>query len=136
VGTLTFVFHRSTNQEIEPMASDQQVSARDVLRALARLRRQGIDEAMRELEALEPDLASFVMEEFSLVYRDLLALGGSPKRSRRAQRRVQDLVVVSVLALREAHHRLWQASTAGTPLERLADDSEDDGEQPPKPRPH
>jgi hypothetical protein len=86
------------------MASDQQVSAGDVLRALSRLRRHGIDEVMRELEAVEPDLASFLMEEFALVHRDLLALGGPPKRSRRAQRRVQDLVVVSVMAVREAHH--------------------------------
>jgi hypothetical protein len=106
------------------MASDQQVNAGDVLRALSRLRRQGIDQIMRELEAVEPDLASFVMEEFSLVHRDLLALGGPPKRSRRAQRRIQDLVAVSVMALREAHHRLWQTASVGTPLGKLSGDDE------------
>ena len=106
------------------MASDQLVSAGDVLRAVLRMRRQGLDIFMRELEATEPDLASFVMEEFSLVHRDLLSLGGPPQRSRRAQRRIENLIVVTVTALREAHQRFWQASAAGTPLGELTDGKE------------
>jgi hypothetical protein len=102
------------------MATDQLVSAGDVLRAVLRLRRQGMDQIMPELESVEPELASYLMEEFSLVHRDLLALGGPPKRSRRAQRRIENLIVVTVTALREAHHRFWEASVSGSALGDLA----------------
>ena len=101
------------------MATDQQVSAQAVLRAVMRLRRQGTDQTMRELERVEPDLASFVMEEFSLLHRDLLALGGPPKRSRRLQRRLEEVVLTCVTTMREAHHQLWQSAAAGTPLAKL-----------------
>jgi hypothetical protein len=123
------------------MASDQQVSARAVLRALTRLRRQGTEQVLLELEKVEPDLANFVMEEFSLLHRDVLALGGPPKRSRRLQRRLEEVVLTCVTTMREAHHQLWQAATAGTPLAELTrgeDDSaatgnDDDGSQPRSP---
>ena len=85
------------------MASDQQVSAQAVLRAVMRLRRQGTDQTLRELETVEPDLASFVMEEFSLLHRGLLALGGPPKRSRRLQRRLEEVVLTCITTMREAH---------------------------------
>ena len=101
------------------MASDQQVTAQAVLRAVMRLRRQGTDQTLRELETVEPDLASFVMEEFSLVHRDLLALGGPPKRSRRLQRRLEEVVLTCITTMREAHHLLWQSAAAGTPLGKL-----------------
>ena len=110
------------------MASDQQVSARAVLRAVMRLRRQGTDQTMRELERVEPDLASFVMEEFSLLHRDLLALGGPPKRSRRVQRRLEEVVLTFATTMREAHHLLWQSAAAGTPLDALTRHAADRGE--------
>ena len=59
------------------MASDQQVNARACC-AVMKLRRVGTARAMTELEQVEPDLASYLMEEFSLVHRDLLALRGRP----------------------------------------------------------
>jgi hypothetical protein len=110
------------------MASDQQVSAQAVLRAVMRLRRQGNARTMAELEALEPDLASFIMEELALVHRDVLALAGPPRRSQRLQRRVEALALACVTALREAHYQLWQAGTAGTPL---ADLDRPAGDEPP-----
>ena len=113
------------------MASDQQVSARAVLRAVMRIRRQGNGRTMAELEAIEPDLAGFVMEELSLVHRDLLALGGPAGRSRRLQRRVEALALACVTALREAHYQLWQADAVGTPRADL--DPAADGEPPPPP---
>ena len=96
--------------------SDQQVSAQDVLAALMRLRRQGSGPVMEHLEKVEPDLAGYLMEELSLVHRDLLALGGPPKRTQRLQRRVEGLALACVTALREAHYRLWRQSDAGTSL--------------------
>src|SRR5688572_7105774 len=101
------------------MASDQQVTAQAVLRAVMRLRRQGTDQTMRELERVELDLASYVMEEFSLFHRDLLALGGPPKRIRRVQRRLEEVILTCITTMREAHHQLWQSSAAGTPLGKL-----------------
>src|SRR2546423_7735641 len=89
------------------MTRDQQVSAKAVLRAVLKLRRQGTGRAMAELEQVEPDLASYVMEELSLVHRDLLALAGPPKRTSRLQRRIELLALTCVAALREAHYELW-----------------------------
>ena len=96
------------------MASDHLVSARAVLRVMT-LRRVGTARAMTELEQVEPDLASYLMEEFSLVHRDLLALRGPPRRTLRLQERVQTMALTCVEALREAHYELWQRDAAGTP---------------------
>ncbi|MDB5355007.1 MAG: hypothetical protein JWN24_1460 [Phycisphaerales bacterium] len=90
------------------MATDQVVSPQDVLRALMQLRRQGAANVMKELEAQEPDLAEFLLEETSAVHRQLLELGGTPRRVRRIHRRVESLALVLVLALRQARLRLWQ----------------------------
>ena len=117
------------------MATDQQVSAQAVLRALMRLRRLGADQTLKELETLEPDLANYVMEEFSLVHRDVLALGGPPRRSRQLQRRLEHLVLACITAMREAHYQLWQASVADSPLARLqaCEDGTPAGEEPSDP---
>ena len=127
------------------MASDQLVSARVVLRAVMTLRRVGTSRAMAELERVEPDLASYMMEEFSLVHRDLLALRGPPRRTQRLQDRVQALALTCVAAMREAHYELWHQDAAGTPLAGLdpdaetgdGDDAAEDGgagtEEPPPP---
>jgi hypothetical protein len=90
------------------MATVQVVSPQDVLRALMQLRRQGAANVMKELEAQEPDLAEFLLEETSAVHRQLLDLGGAPRRVRRVHRRVESLALVLVLALRQARLRLWQ----------------------------
>ena len=94
------------------MATDQQVTARAVLRAVAELERQGPGPAMRLLEQTEPDLAEYVMETLSLIHRRLLALGGNAAQSRRVYRQVQGLVLVSVGSLRHAHHQLWREQMA------------------------
>jgi hypothetical protein len=111
------------------MASDQQVSAQAVLQAVLRLRRQGNQRTLQELETLEPDLASFVMEELSLVHRDVLTLGGPPRRSQRLQRRVERLALACVTAMREAHYQLWQTEAAGTPLAELDASIDNDGDE-------
>ena len=90
------------------MASDQLVDAQDVLRAILKLRRKGISQSMSELEAIEPDLTEFVLEEPSGVHSDLMLLGGPSKQVRRLHARVQSLLLVVVESLRLAQQRLWQ----------------------------
>jgi len=90
------------------MASDQMVSAQAILRAEMELRRVGHKQAMDQLEQVEPDLSSHLWEELSEIHRRLLALGGPPKESRRCYRRIQRLMLVSILALRHGHNELWR----------------------------
>ena len=90
------------------MASDQQVSARAILRAEAELRRVGQRKTMDQLEQVEPDLMGHLWEELSDIDRRLLALGGPPKDSHRCYRRIQRLMLVTILALRHGHHELWR----------------------------
>ena len=102
--------------------SDRTVSARAVLRALAEYRRHGSRRAMAALERAEPDLAEFVLEGLSGAYHELLRLGGTPKATRRAYRRVQELALVAVAALRHGHDELWQQEIRAEPrLAVLAD---------------
>jgi len=90
------------------MASDQMVSAQAILRAESELRRVGHKQVMDQLEQAEPDLSSHLWEELSEIHRRLLALGGPPKQSQRCYRRIQRLMLVSILALRHGHHELWR----------------------------
>ena len=90
------------------MASDQVVSARAILRAESELRRVGHKQTMDQLEQTEPDLSSHLWEELSAIHRRLLALGGPPKESQRCYRRIQRLMLVTILALRHGHHELWR----------------------------
>lgn len=102
------------------MASDRQVSARAVLRALAEVRRAGGRGAMERLEQTEPDLAEFVLEGLSLVHQHMLALGGPPRRTRKAYRELESLVLVAIEAVRQGHLELWREQVAGTPLGDIA----------------
>ena len=90
------------------MASDQTVSARAILRAESELRRVGHRQTMTQLEQTEPDLSSHLWEELSDIHRRMLALGGPPKDSQRCYRRIQRLMLVTILALRHGHHELWR----------------------------
>lgn len=105
------------------MASDQQVSPRAVLRAvlraIAEVRRAGTRRVLEHLEQVEPDLASHLMEELSLVHRELARTAATAAEVRRVQRRVQSLLLVCITALRTAHHELWRERTVGRPLAEL-----------------
>jgi len=90
------------------MASDQQVSARAILRAESELQRVGHRQTMTQLEQIEPDLSSHLWEQLSDIHRRLLSLGGSPKESQRCYRRIQRLTLISILAMRHGHHELWR----------------------------
>ena len=88
--------------------TDQLVRSEDVLRAVMQLRRQKVINVMSQLESIEPDLAEYVIEETTAVHHDLSALGATARQVRQIHARVQSLVLVAVLSLRQAQARLWQ----------------------------
>ncbi|HEX8911281.1 MAG TPA: hypothetical protein VF796_02900 [Humisphaera sp.] len=97
------------------MATDAVVGARDVLAALAEVRRAGSRRAWSALEAAEPDLAEFALEEVTAVHHQLLATAATPRQVRRLTRRVQRLALVLTTALRRARLRLWRDAGDGLP---------------------
>jgi hypothetical protein len=108
------------------MASDQQVSARAILRAENELRRFGHRQTMTQLEQVEPDLSSHLWEELSDIHRRLLSLGGLPKESQRCYRRIQRLMLVTILAMRHGHHELWRDLHEPPPPDVGPTESDDD----------
>lgn len=89
------------------MASDQKVTARHVLGAVMELRRTGSWEAIKRLEAVEPDLTEYLLETLSAIHKRIQDTGATDKQTRRIYGEVQTLVVVTVLSLQKAHFDLW-----------------------------
>ena len=114
------------------MASDQQVTAADVLAAVLELERVGARRSTMRLEQVEPDLAEFLLENLSQLHHRLLDLGGPAKKTRRIFHQVERLALVCVESMRKGHFRLWQASVEDTPL-ALLDDSRSQSDAPPLP---
>lgn len=75
------------------------VSAAAVLRAMQQVRRQGDCRIMDALEKAEPELAEYIMEEFSDIHRHILELGGPAKLSQSVQRQIQTMALVIVRAM-------------------------------------
>jgi hypothetical protein len=94
--------------------SDQLVTPKDLLQAMAELKRLGARRVMEELEEREPDLAEVTLEEVTAIHHELLALGAAPKRAGRVYRRVEALVLVAALAMRQAYARLVTEESDGT----------------------
>jgi hypothetical protein len=99
-------------------SSDRLVDPKAILEALSQLKRRGNKTVMAELESIEPKLAGHVMEELSLIYQNLSRTGARTKQFRDLNRQIESLVLISILALRNAQIQLWD------------DDQED---QPPSP---
>ena len=112
------------------MASDQQVTAKQILRALERIKRRGSMTLLEELETIEPDLAEYVMESLSHVHQQLLEQGVSARHTHRLYRQVRRLVMVAITSLRLAHYELWRDISPqpddDNPDNR--DDGDDDGD--------
>ena len=88
------------------MPSDQQVTSQIILQTLQELSRLGTTPALEKLEQVEPDLASYLMESLSGIYHQMLGLGGSSKKTRRAYRQVQTLALVCILSMQKGHYEL------------------------------
>lgn len=103
------------------MATDQLVSARDVLASLQALRRPGGGcRALVELERREPDLAEFVLEDLTAIHHHIWATGASRRAERRRRRRVESLALVIHLSVGEAHRRPWQEANDDAPTAGIA----------------
>lgn len=89
------------------MPSDQIVTARDVLQSLAEFKRLGGARLLQDLEAREPDLCEFVLEELSAIHRRLLETGATARQVRRLTRQTEAIALVIIASLRRAHARLW-----------------------------
>ena len=87
--------------------SDQLVDAKSILDAITALKRRGNNAVLQELEAIEQELASFIMEEQSLIYQTLLKTGARTKLIRRLMQQIEAMALVSIMAMRQAQLRLW-----------------------------
>jgi hypothetical protein len=96
-------------------SGDRLVDAKAILEALSELRRRGNKVVMAELETIEPELAGHVMEELSLVYQNLSRAKASTGELRKLYRQIESLVLVSILSLRHAQHRLWEEDSEASP---------------------
>jgi hypothetical protein len=90
------------------MATDQVIAARDILDAVTRVRRVGVERLLQELEQQEPDLAEIVLEEVSLIHQRMTSTGITAKKSRGLIRRIESLILISVTSARHGHRRLWE----------------------------
>lgn len=88
------------------MSSDQLVGSQDVLNAIMRLRRLGLNRVLSELEHREKALVSHLLEECSLIHTELGKTGATHKQIRRIHSRCLQLSAVLVLALRNGYQRL------------------------------
>jgi hypothetical protein len=115
------------------MPSDQLVDAKAILEAIGELKRRGINAMMEELESIERELASHVVEELSLIHHTLMHSGAKAKLVRRLHRQAQSVVLVSILSLRKAQQRLWKDAAEGTPLGKIDIDPVDPTPDPKPP---
>jgi hypothetical protein len=99
--------------------SDQAVTAKIVLQTLAEYERRGATHAMQTLEAVEPELTDHVLNQLTNIHQEILNLGGPPKKSQRAYRSVQALVLVALAALRRGHYETWRQANGETRLNQL-----------------
>src|ERR1700728_1534472 len=100
-------------------SGDQLVDAKSILEAIAELKRRGNSAIMQELESIERELASHIMEELSLIYQGLLRTGAKTKLVRKLNEQIESLALVSILSLRKAYCRLLEESAEGAPPARI-----------------
>jgi hypothetical protein len=95
-----------------PVTSDQLVVSKDVLDAILEIRRQGADRLIRDMEACEPALCEFFLEESTNLLGELARLGLRPRRLRAMNERIQCFGLTLVRSLRCAQLRLWDQAEA------------------------
>jgi hypothetical protein len=116
------------------MNSDQLVSARDVLKSIAEVRRLGVERMLADWEQREPDLTEYLLEGVSELHRLLIDTAPHPKTERRLIRRTESLILVLLTALRRALLRQWLEEEApmGNAVPPTPDPSPDTAEPDPK----
>jgi hypothetical protein len=111
-------------------ASDQLVTAKSILEAITEVKRRGRHRVLRDLEATEPELAGYVMEELTSIFHLLHRTGIRSKQLHRINWRMERMALVSIVAMRRAHYRLWRKSIQDTPLAKLDPPPDDDAGKP------
>jgi len=101
------------------MATDQIVTAQDVLRSVLQVRREGNQAVLQLLEQQEPDLAEYLLEELTELQRQILDLAGKPAKARRLARQTETIALVLIFSLRQAQLRLWENQIGTALAERL-----------------
>ncbi|HET6250896.1 MAG TPA: hypothetical protein VFE47_24620 [Tepidisphaeraceae bacterium] len=91
------------------MPTDRLVTAAHVLKAVMEYERRGSTKVLSDLEKLEPDLVEYLLENLTRLYHNLAGFGLSAGDTRKAYRLAEKTAVVCLMALRKAHHDLWQA---------------------------
>jgi hypothetical protein len=87
---------------------------------------------MKDLEAVEPELAEYVFESLSDLHQRIFTLSGSSRTTRHVYQRMQTLVLVSIASLRAGHFELWQRSEVGQQLDPASHDHEPPAPSPPR----
>ena len=106
------------------MPTDQQVTSKMILDAVLDLERRGPVQVLRQLEALEPDLTGYFLENLTLLFQRIMKLGGPIRQNQRLLREIQSLTLICILALRNGHREIWQELMAGTPAARIDPDAD------------
>jgi hypothetical protein len=88
------------------MPSDKLVQSQDLLYAVMEVRRRGNQKLIEELEAREPELAEYVLEELTVIHQKIAAVGARTKQIRALDRRIEGLMHVVAQALRAGYGRL------------------------------
>ena len=101
------------------MASDQIVTARQVLQAQLELQRLGLDRVMALLEATEPDLTEYLLESTTNLHQAILNAGVPGKQARRLHDSTLSLALVCVTAVQKSHAALWQDGTGQDLVRKL-----------------
>lgn len=97
------------------MPHDQVVHPRHIIDALSNLDRAGNGRMLADLEAREPQLASYAMEHLSILHGALMDLGAPAKRTQRVYQRTEGLLLVCLQAQRTAHRELWDTEPLPPP---------------------
>jgi hypothetical protein len=88
------------------MSLEPTVTSKDVLDAVMEVRRLG-RRAMEQLEALEPNLVEFALEEMAAIHGRMTELGWRAREVSRLYHRIESMSLVLVTAVRNASLRLW-----------------------------
>jgi hypothetical protein len=114
-------------------ASDKVILARDILDAVIRVRRAGVQTLLEQFEKEEPELAEITLEEITTIHRRLLDCGVPAREARRIMHRTESLILVCLLAIRQAYRRLWDEQPDAPP--RIDSDPPSDRRSAPEPPP-
>jgi len=112
------------------MASDQLITAKQILQATQELQRRHSPNVLSELEKLEPDLAEYVIENLTQLHHQLIQQGLSGRQARRIYRFAESTLLVSLMALRMGYRELLGDTQGGDENPQSPAGEQDDSTPP------